>query len=259
LCDLEKSSQNKYYLANTAMDYQVKMDAFEGPLDLLLSLIEKRKLFINDISLAAVADDYMAHVRTFESLPVRDTAHFLLVASTLVLIKSKSLLPALALTEEEKGDIEDLEKRLRIYKRMRELGQHVKSRFGAQMLFAKIPAKNRQAVFSPDEHTSAPNLALAIRRVLQALPVKEILPKTVVKKIVSLEEVMDNLTERITASIKISFREFSGSGAKERAHVIVSFLAMLELVKQGAISVRQDEHFTDISMESRNIGVPMYS
>ena len=57
--------------------YRIKTGVFEGPLDLLLSLIEKRKLFINDISLAAVADDFMAHIRTFDNLPIKDTAHFL--------------------------------------------------------------------------------------------------------------------------------------------------------------------------------------
>jgi len=239
--------------------YRIKTEVFEGPLDLLLSLIEKRKLFINDISLAVVADDYMAHIRAFDNLPIKDTAHFLLVASTLVLIKSKSLLPALTLTEEEKGDIEDLEERLRVYKRVRELSRHVKSRFGKHIIFAKMPAKHIDPVFSPDENTNAPSLLSAIQRVLTSLPEKEIIPRTIVKKIISLEEVMEKLTQRITASISMSFREFSETGKKERAHVIVSFLAMLELVKQGAISVRQEKHFTDINMESREIGVPMYN
>ena len=239
--------------------YQIKTEVFEGPLDALLSLIEKRKLFINDISLAAVADDYMAYIGTFENLPVKDTAHFLLVASTLVLIKSKSLLPALALTEEEKGDIEDLEERLRVYKRMREVSQHIKNRFGKNMIFFKTPAKHMDPVFSPDKNTDTPNILIAIKRVLAALPIKEIIPKTVVSKVISLEEVMDNLTKRITASIRMSFREFSESGKKERAHVIVSFQAMLELVKQGSISVRQEKHFTDINMESHSVGVPMYN
>ncbi|MCR4330760.1 MAG: segregation/condensation protein A, partial [Patescibacteria group bacterium] len=215
--------------------------------------------FINDISLAVVADDFLAHIRAFEDLPVKDTAHFLLVASTLVLIKSKSLLPALTLTEEEKGDIEDLEERLRVYKRVRGLSQHVKSRFGKNIIFAKMPSKHITPVFSPDEMTSAGSLLSAIKKVLASLPVKEVIEKTVVRKIISLEEVMDKLTQRITASISMSFREFSGTGKKERAHVIVSFLAMLELVKQGAISVRQEKNFTDINMESRNVGVPMYN
>ena len=182
-----------------------------------------------------------------------------MVASTLVLIKSKSLLPALTLTEEEKGNIEDLEERLRTYRRMREVSMYIKSRFGKNIIFARMPLKHIDPVFSPDENTDAPNLLSAIKRVLVSLPIKEIIPETVVRKIISLEEVMDTLTRRITASMSMSFREFSEAGRKEKAHVIVSFLAMLELVKQGAISVRQEKHFTDINMESRSIGVPMYN
>ena len=81
-------------------DYQVKTEGFEGPLELLLDLVEKRKLFINEISLATVADDYIAHLKSFEKLPVDFVSSFLIVASTLILIKSKSLLPTLDLTVE---------------------------------------------------------------------------------------------------------------------------------------------------------------
>ena len=96
-------------------EYQVKTHIFEGPLDTLLSLIEKRKLFINDISLSKVADDYIAYIKSLENFPIADSAHFILIASTLVLIKSKSLLPNLTLSEEEEHSIEDLEARLREY------------------------------------------------------------------------------------------------------------------------------------------------
>ena len=95
--------------------YHVKTEQFEGPLDLLLSLIEKRKLFISDFSLSRVADDYISHIRTFERFPMNDVANFLLVASTLVLIKSKTLLPELDLTKEEETDIDDLKKRLALF------------------------------------------------------------------------------------------------------------------------------------------------
>ena len=84
------------------MSFKVKTSSFEGPLDLLLDLIEKRKLFINDVSLAKVTDDFIAHIKQFDDLPMAESAHFILIASTLLLIKSKSLLQELNLTEEEK-------------------------------------------------------------------------------------------------------------------------------------------------------------
>jgi segregation and condensation protein A len=80
--------------------FSFKTEVFEGPLSLLIELIEKRKLLINDISLAAVTDEYMRRVAEMERSPLRETAEFIVLASTLLLIKSKSLLPILSLTEE---------------------------------------------------------------------------------------------------------------------------------------------------------------
>lgn len=237
--------------------YKVQTSVFEGPLELLLDLIEKRKLFISDVSLAKVADDYISHVRNLQDFPVADSAQFILVASTLLLIKSKSLLPSLALTEDEQGNIEDLEKRLKLYKRMKELSMHVKARMGQNMLFERGDRKV-EPVFSPDESMTVPNILEGIRRVLTSLPKKEFLPKALVQKVISLEEMIGNLTTRITSSLKMSFKEFSGAGKVERVNVIVGFLAMLELVKQGIITVVQERHFEDITMETENVGVPKY-
>ena len=108
-------------------DYKIKTEVFEGPLELLLDLVEKRKLFINEISLAQVADDYIAHLKQFEKMPVDFVSNFLIVASTLILIKSKSLLPTLSLTEEETHDIDELERRLKEYQKIRELSVNIKS------------------------------------------------------------------------------------------------------------------------------------
>lgn len=239
------------------MAFTVKQDHFEGPLDLLLDLIEKRKLFVNDVSLSKVADDFIAHVRALEDFPVADSAHFILVASTLLLIKSKSLLPTLDLTTEEQASIHDLERRLKIYERMREISQKIRPLFGASMLFARGERKI-EPIFSPDEETTLECLLAAAGRVLSSLPKKQFLPKVLVDKVISLEEMITSLTQRVSESLKMSFKEFSGAGKAERVHVIVSFLAMLELVKQGVISVAQERHFDDISMETESVGIPRY-
>ncbi len=239
--------------------FEIKTEVFEGPLDLLLSLIEKRKLFINDISLAQVADEYIEYVRNLENFSVKNTADFVLIASTLVLIKSKSLLPTLDLTGEEQESVEDLEKRLKIYKKMRELGESVIDKnFGRSMIFEKTVRKNKEIVFSPDKYTDKENLFISIKNVIARLPKKEIIPQTVVQKVVSLEEMMDNLSKRIKSNFKMSFKDFSEMGRKERVYVVVSFLAMLELVKQNVINVKQEIKFGDIDMESKEVGVPKY-
>ncbi len=240
------------------MSFTVKQEHFEGSLELLLDLIEKRKLFVNDVSLAKVADDYVSYVKNLSEFPVSDSAHFVLIASTLLLIKSKSLLPTLDLTTEEQASIEDLERRLRLYERMRKLSRVLGSLWGQKPLFAR--GEHRlEPVFSPDESMTVPNLLVAANRVLSNIPKKEFLPKIIMDKVISLEEMITNLTKRVSASLKISFKEFTSiAGKGQKVNIIVGFLAMLELVKQGIISVRQEKHFDDIHMETENVGVPKY-
>ena len=245
--------------------YNVKTHIFEGPLDTLLSLIEKRKLFISDISLAQVADDYIAYVRSLSDFPIADSAHFVLIASTLVLIKSKSLLPNLSLTEEEQSSIEDLEDRLKQYQKYKALSVHLKERFGIHVEYVRLPSKEKIVVFTPDKNTSVSRIQETIKAVIAGMPKKEFVPKAIVQKVISLEEMMDNLAERITKSMKMSFKDFAGvgkvdlpAGRQEKLNVIVSFLAMLELVKQGIIHVRQDKDFHDIEIQTNSIGTPSY-
>ncbi len=239
-------------------DFKIKQEVFEGPIDLLLNLIEKRKLLINDISLAKVTDDFIAHLQNREVFPMKDTSEFLVIASTLLLIKSKSLLPGLDLTLEEQTDIQDLELKLKIYKKIKELSVHVKSNFGKEMLFFPN-ARKMEPVFSPDASMTKENIARAIFDVIKNLPKFEEKPKVKVTKTISLEDMMKNLAERVTKTFKMSFKEFSGHGSKaEKVNVIVSFLAMLELVKQGIIDAKQGGQFDDIHIESKNVGVPSY-
>ena len=238
--------------------YNVKTHIFEGPLDTLLSLIEKRKLFINDISLAQVADDYIAYIKSLEDFPIADSAHFILIASTLVLIKSKSLLPTLTLTEDEEHSIDDLEKRLQEYQKYKALGRHLRDRFGIHTEYLRLPSKEKVIVFTPDKNISVARIHETVRSVITQIPKKEFVPKAVVQKVISLEEMIESLTHRITESMKMSFKDFSKIGKANKVDVIVSFLAMLELVKQGIIQVRQDRDFHDIEMETQKVGVPQY-
>ncbi len=241
-----------------ALDYQIKLESFEGPLELLLDLIEKRKLFINEISLASIADDYIAHLKSFEKLPVDFVSNFLIVASTLILIKSKSLLPTLSLTSEETQDIHELENRLLELKKVRELTVHVKRLFCTDMSFPKGQSRIRETVFAPTGEIKTQNIFDSMCDVVARFPMKITLPKILVRKVVSLEEVMSRLADRITANLKMSFREFAGVGKEERIMVIVSFLAMLELVKQGVIAVTQESHGADIHMETGMLETPKY-
>ncbi len=239
--------------------FKIKTEVFEGPLDLLLSLIEKRKLFINDISLAKVTDDYIGHIQQFDKLPIGESAQFILIASTLLLIKSRSLLPTLSLSEEEEGDMHDLEIRLKVYKRIREASTEIKKIFCNEIIFSQSQNREVEPVFSPHESMTLLSLAKAIKDIINSLPKKENIPKAIIKKVISLEEMIDNLTKRITSGLKMSFKEFTNSHKTEKINVIVGFLAMLELVKQGTIHVSQENNFGDIQMETKTVGVPRYN
>ncbi len=240
------------------MSFTVKTQSFQGPLDLLLDLIEKKKLFINDISLAKVTDDFINHVKQFENLPMGESAHFILVASTLLLIKSRSLLPQLQLTEEEKGDIQDLETRLKVYKRIKEASVHVHKLFGQEMIFPQSQSRPLQAVFAPDPVFTLERALLSLKDLINRLPKKETLPKLIVQKVVSLEDMITTLTTRVTSHLRMSFKEFTKEHKENKVNVIVSFLAMLELVKEGIVHVTQEKNFDDIQMETKEVGVPRY-
>jgi segregation and condensation protein A len=243
---------------DTESGYKVELKEFQGPLELLLDLIEKRKLSINEVALAQVADDFVAYVNRLGQFPLAESAHFILTASTLLLIKSRSLLPDLALTVEEEESVHDLEKRILLYKKIRDLSIHVKEKFGANIIFSKNNYTQIQPVFSPDAGMTIPAILSSIRDVLKNIPKKENIPRAVIKKVISLEEMIEDLTKRVTKSLSTSFREFTKVGSKEKVHVIVGFLAMLELVKQGIIMVSQEKGFDDISIETAKVSVPRY-
>jgi len=239
------------------MDFAVTTPVYSGPLDLLLDLVEKRKLFISDVSLAQVTDDFIKYIESHDEFPIGESAEFIVIASTLMLVKSRSLLPMLELTQEEESSIDDLEKRLALYKKVKELSAELKRLYGKHVIYEKSPSKSEVVVFSPDSKTSTEHLLFSLRNVLASLPKEEKVPKAVVRKMISLEETIEKLSERIAKSGRLSFKNFAGG---DKISVIVGFLAMLELVKRGAIRVSQtDGAHGEIDIESEALGVPIYS
>ncbi len=238
-------------------EFKTKVGEFEGPLDLLLVLIEKRKMHISQVSLAQVADDYVNYLKNQADSSMEAMANFIMVASTLMLIKSLALLPGLQLSEEEKGSVTDLEDRLKKLKRVRELSLHIKERFGRDIIFAREEGSAPAIVFSPTREITLPNLLSNIKNLIINLPVKEIIPQAVIKKVISLEEVISDLASRVNRALKMSFSDFVKDKA-EKVNIIVSFLGMLELVKQGVIDIEQKSHFAEIEMENKEVGVPRY-
>lgn len=237
--------------------FVAKAGEFEGPIEVLLRLIEERKMHISQVSLASVADDFIAYAQKIDGNHKGEIANFILVASTLMLIKSLALLPTLQVTTEEKEGIEDLERRLRLYQRMKDLSVHVKERFGKQVIFTREMSKEIIPVFAPTAEITPPGIVQVIKNLITNFPKPEKIPEVIIKKVISLEEAITNLTERVQSALKMSFKQFVGS-QKEKVNIIVSFLGMLELVKRGIINVEQQNHFDDIHMETGGVGTPRY-
>ena len=236
--------------------FSIDTEAYQGPFELVLDLVEARKLLVNDLSLAAITEDFVAHVHAQEVFPLAETAAFIQIAAMLLLIKSKSLIPDLALSEEEQQDVDDLKRRLEAYARVREAARELNRIFGKTPLFGagmRIPEPR----FAPSRDLTPEALATALANLLAAREAVAALPETRVRPLISIEEVMDDLGKRVQQAIHLSFREFTG-GKKEKVDVIVSFLALLELVKQGAVAAEQYERHGDIRISHTGTSVPHY-
>ena len=240
-----------------AINFSVKTSVFEGPLELLLELVERRKLLINDISLASVTDEYMRHVSEMQEMSLPNTAQFISLAATLLLLKSKSLLPVLELTEEEESSIDDLEERLRKYQIYRDVAIKLSEQFGKTSMYAPQFALPKEPIFAPDEFCNLAALREAMEGVLNDLPKKEEKAKAKVKAIISLEDMMVRLQNRITQNLQVRFSELH-AGETERKVVIVGFLAILELFKQGNLLITQTNHYADIEIELDRGQTPSY-
>jgi len=226
-------------------------------MELLIELVEKRKLLINDISLAVVTDEYMQAVSLMQEMSLPNTAQFVNLAATLLLIKSKSLLPVLDLTTEEEASIEDLEERLKKYQLFRDISLDIQQNFSRCHMYEPEYAPPRDPLFVVDNHCSKSSLEDSMVRVLHNLPKKIQKPTARVKPTISLEEMMSKLRARVENQIKTKFSEIR-SNEPDHKNVIVGFLAILELFKQGDILIYQTDHFGDIHLEMERTNTPKY-
>ncbi len=231
------------------MSYQFHLEKFEGPLDLLLNLIEKEKLDITQVSLAQVADQYLGYIRDEEHLSLENLSAFLTIAARLILIKSRALLPILTFSDEEEEAMEDLEYHLKAYRLFREaaqgLGTYFRTRKSAHHRESFL---GTQVVYYPPKDISPAILRQHFLDVLGDIPVFEILPEKEIALVVTLEEKISHLQQSLGERVESSFHELI-ENAENRVEVIVSFLAMLELIKQRFISVEQEKYFSNIRIK----------
>lgn len=228
------------------MAYLVKLEHFEGPLDLLLQLIEQEKLSITEVSLARVTDDYLTVIRSAKEIHPEELADFLVVAAKLILIKSQALLPGIELEAEEGPSLEE---QLRLYKEFVDASKQIemmlrKKRF---MFGREKPFFERVPEFSPPPKLTIAILADAFRQVLKNLEPLFKLPRAAIERAMSIQEKIGHIRAMILSRVAVKFNEILKT-AKNKTEVIVSFLALLELVKQRVIDAKQDSLFHEIEL-----------
>lgn len=233
------------------MAYTVQLEKFSGPLDLLLQLIENQKLNITEISLAKVTDQFLDYLKNNADISPDNLAAFLVVAAKLILIKSKALLPILELTEDEEEDIKSLEQNLLEYKRFKEIAQVLGGLFAenrfcfSRKFYESAGIETRKPICHISENFNVNELAGAFAKIIDEIPKINDLPKEKVKDVITLEEKIRQLKESLEKRIMLSFQSLACE-TKTSVEVIVTFLAVLEMIKQRIVIVKQEKIFGEI-------------
>ncbi len=239
------------------INFTIQTEAYQGPFELVLDLIKTRKLLVNDLTLASITEDFIQHVRSQAEFPVEETANFIQIAATLLLIKSKSLIPDIELSEDENADVEDLKRRLAAYEKVREASRELARLYGRAVMVS-AGERPEQPIFSPSDDLTKGGLTEALTRLLAARETIEELPEARVKPLITIEGMMECLAKRVQSALTLSFKDFSKS-TKEKIEVIISFLALLELVKQGAVAAEQYDTYGDIRIShTASASIPRY-
>jgi segregation and condensation protein A len=263
------------------MEYETRIGEFSGPLEKLLELIEAEKMDINEISLAKVTDDFLRYLDKFKQGMVEDIAgtsaggttasledaerkfrvdlrvlaDFVSVASKLIFLKSKYLLPGLTLTDEEEADIKDLESRLQIYQQLKpaiklinRLWQTSHHSFSRPYFIGKMPIPG-QTTFYPGKNLNIEALTGALGGIFDSIKTYDIETETIREKIVTLEEKISEVLGRIQKEGDMHFNNLSGE--KSRGEMIVVFLAILHLAREQLVLLEQMDNFSDIMVKKK--------
>jgi segregation and condensation protein A len=231
--------------------FALRLPNYEGPLDILLRLIEERELEITEVSLAAVADQFIAHIEAIGNKDPQTISQFLSIAAKLILIKSRALLPQISAQTEEQEEVDDLVSQLKAYQRFKRAAQILKARESAGLRSYRIepPTIQRpQSKSLPLDKVTLDALARAMQRVVDRwLP-----PPAADEMISRLPFTVNDCMDRIRASVKDKPRVLFTDmivGVNTRAEIVITLLALLELLKRYQVRAYQDALFGEIWFE----------
>ena len=231
---------------------RVKIAQFEGPLDLLLRLIEEEKLNITEISLAHVTEQFLRYLRSQAYLKPQELADWLVVAAKLLVIKSHVLVPSLELPPEEREEATNLAWQLYQYKLYKEAARILRS-FEAKrrQSWTRHTAFVERVTFFPDPAVTTMALGNCMHYLAKTLEEIANLPKKILEEVVSISEKIDHMQKLLAEKIEVRLHDLLKT-AKNKTEIIVTFLALLELIKQKILTVEQEAMFSDIIIKKRS-------
>lgn len=231
--------------------FRVRLDAFDGPLDLLLSLIKEQQLDVATVPLASVAEQYLEYVRAMQARDVEIAAEYLVIAATLLFLKSRALLPPIPaeLIEDEDETPEAVEERLRrrliAYSKYRELGEELRGHQNdASSFFYREPGDPAGEIVQRYDIDPEKLKRAFVAMLAQARPEK----RSIARERVSLLASMDYIMRRIKDRGEAYFSELCSELGMSRDIIVVTFLAILELIRRRRVAFEQPEAFDDIRL-----------
>lgn len=228
---------------------------FNGPLDLLLALIEDKKKDISEVSISEVTDQFLQYLTALpeDERAADEVADFLVVAARLLFMKSRALLPMFAPIEEEGPSLAD---QLRLYQHFVKVSRDLNRRW-LEQLHSYFRSEPVEIIISEDlpANVSVQSLAESMNRLVQKLKPPKPLQQTKIDSRVSLREKIEHLRKLLNTQSSYNLLD-SLSERGNRTEIIVSFLAILELAKQQIVHINQSEEFGDILVQQYNSGFP---
>ncbi len=231
-------------------DYRVHTPVYEGPLDLLLDLIERAELDITALSLAMVTDQYLDYIHGLEQRDPGEISAFLVIAARLLQIKSEALLPRPVVREPGEEDVgQSLVDQLRLYKRFKEIGGWLDARqqAGLHTYLRIAPPPKFEPKLDPSSLT-LDGLVSAAQAAFARMPEKEPLASVIAAPKITIREKIGLIASTLRQMESASFRTLLGENPS-RLEIVVTFLALLELVKRFRVQAYQEGLFTDIRID----------
>ena len=230
--------------------YHVATAVFEGPLDLLLHLIERAELDITKLSLAQVTDQYLEHMHRLPELLAEEVSAFLVIAAKLLLIKSEALLPRPPVREEGEEDPgEALARQLIIYRRYRKIAEHLENReVDGLRSYLRLVAPQRVEGAVDMSDVSLGDLVKAAQNIILRVDDRLELKSVVSPPLITIRQKINLIKRNLLQSGRFTFRNIL-SNKPSRIEIVVSFLALLELIKRHLVNANQSTLFGDIEIE----------